>query len=919
MDSTEQTVNVEGSQNQVIIVGNDFVKPENYFQQKTDFFKPKLEQYKSPPFVSPENISELTSVLYSQRILILGGSPEVDKDELARHIAWYLASCIEQEKNNELGCLEIMEWYHNSDRQSLLIGIQEAREPTIFILPQVSPGDIGYDPLRLQMEARRNHHFVVISTEKVYSSWKISDGGIPPVYWIELSPDTLYSTTKLTDALIEQLIASMENLPVSLSEIELRPETLLGEKITIRQAASQLRTPKNIAFFVGLLSQNKKPLTDTNINEWLNTSRDSSRVFAQWFLSSLRPHEQTAALGLALFEGMFDDQFFAALEVVTQEVWRSRDPLIIFPDYGDLENLASFYDFIETQDGGFKVNSKNASQRKALFILLWEKHRRKLLAALPVISRLATNSVKSRDTNQTLYGSQIRRSTIRNTIGDALSDLGLVSPLAVEDSLLQLAADQDFAVQVIAAKSMARWREFDRDKDLFEMLQRWRTEARFAHKIKTFIEGRDTVQSGSSPEEYIRATVAVVTGQAALYDPPNQLSTELVESFKGLAKDSSELVRDRFRSYTLPTIISQHLNQIGKDLRDIVRYVDLIQAVGASLARAYRVIPNDVVLFLTGWYRECMRNRPTQVNKNITHRDAMLATVILTWGQINYSEGNQILKADEVFKRLRMMLETEHQPFIRSAIVKAITLQTLNYFDMIEEQLRRLLPEVTPAEREEIVNDLKEIYLKQRADLMGGDYKMSLGEKTYAVWSDTSKRPITNVEQVLYRWLEIEGNIAARQIATQAFTEFEIAFGQHERDFITTKKNDEEQKKKQIRPETALSQTQLARSIRQASFAQRAVAYLVTLNDITLRSIINDVLPEASVQFRDHRSETDFVVAKWKTAPPQIVNEAAKRLHTAVRLVQNASVLTIVSIIMLLCGSCVVCNLAYSVINSLKR
>jgi hypothetical protein len=238
MDSTEQTVNIDGNQNQVIIVGNDFVKPENYFQQKIDFFKPKLDQYKSPPFVSPENITDLTSVLYGQRILILGGSPEVDKDELARHIAWYLSSSIEQNESNELGCLEIMEWYHNSDRQSLLIGIQEARQPTIFILPQVSPGDIGYDPLRLQMEARKNHHFVVISTEKTYSSWKISDDGAHPAYWKELSPETLYSPAKLTDALIDELIGSVKNLPESLSEMEFTPDSLLGEKITIRQAAS---------------------------------------------------------------------------------------------------------------------------------------------------------------------------------------------------------------------------------------------------------------------------------------------------------------------------------------------------------------------------------------------------------------------------------------------------------------------------------------------------------------------------------------------------------------------------------------------------------------------------------------------------------------------------------------------------------
>jgi hypothetical protein len=83
--------------------------------------------------------------------------------------------------------------------------------------------------------------------------------------------------------------------------------------------------------------------------------------------------------------------------------------------------------------------------------------------------------------------------------------------------------------------------------------------------------------------------------------------------------------------------------------------------------------------------------------------------------------------------------------------------------------------------------------------------------------------------------------------------------------------------------------------------------------------IINDVLPEASAQFREHRSETDFVVEKWKTAPPDIINKAAKRLHTAVRLVENATLLTIVFAIVLICGLCTLCTMANSILDVLTR
>lgn len=906
MDSTKQAVKVEGTDNQVITVGNDLVIANNYVQQKTDFFKPKLDPYMSPPFVSPENISELAETLYTQRILILGGSPEVDKDELARHLAWYLGSRIEQEKKDGLEHVDIMEWYHNSDRQSLIIGIQGISEPTIFILPKVVPADIGYDPLRLQVESRKNGHFVVISTEQPYSAWKISGNGTSPSYWVELSPEFLYSLAKLTNALIDQLFNSGSTLPESLSSLDFAPDTPLVGKITIAQAASQLKTPKNIAFFVELLCQQNRTFTEANLEEWLKTSRDTSRIFAQWFLSSLKPHEQTAVLGLGLFDGLLDDQFFTALEAVTKEVWRGHDPQIVTPDYRDLENLASFYNFVETQDGGFKINSKIPRQRKLLFDLVWKTYRRKLLLSLPIMSRLAINSVNGRERNSSLYGSESRRNSLRDTIGESLSDVGLISPEAVEDSLLQLAADENVEVQLVAAKSMARWREFDRNKDLFEILHRWQKEARIISIIKAFLQGRDE-KSLNSPQAHIRATVAITTGQAALYDPPNQLSEELVTLFLELAKDQNQLVRDRFRGYTLPTILSQHLKQISKDLREIVRYVDLIQAVGASLARAHRVIPEDVIYLLDEWDAECAKNRPSQINQNeITLYDAMLATVIMTYGQINYDEGNQTLKADDVFKRFLKMLEKERNRFIRTAIVIAITFQARDHFDMVEEKLKRLLPEVTPNEREEIVKILKEIYLKQRAELTGGDDEMQVRDKTYPIWDDQSKRPMTQVEQVLYRWLEASGNVAARQIAAQAFVEFARALDEPEGQFFKKKKEDAEKKKKET------SSSQIQRSIRQASIVQRIAAFLATLTVTELRPLVRDILPEASMQFQTNRTATELVIEKWKTSPSSTISRATKHLRRAIGIVANAPMFVILFIIMLMCSFCFMCSLTYN-------
>jgi hypothetical protein len=902
MESAQQAVHVEGSGNQVITVGNDLVL--NYVQQKTEFFRPSLDPYKSPPFVSPLRIGEIAYILYEKRILILGGSPEVDKDGLARHVAWYLSNRIEREKKDGLDCVEVMEWRHISDYQSLRIGLQEAQTPSIFILPQVSLADVGHDLLRLKLDAGKNHHFLVISTEKPASAWNASEGGPASGYWFELSPESLYNPAKLTNALIQDLLDAQEReaLPESLSHVKLTPDTPLAGRITIQQVASQLRTPKNVDFFVELLCQEKQPLTEAMLETWLKTSRDSSRVFKQWFLSALKSHEQTAALGLALFEGMFDDQFFTALETVTREAWRGRDPQIHFPDYEDLENLTGFYELVNAEDGSSTIHSKNPGQRQLLFDLLWKGHRRRLLASLPVVVRLASNSVKSREVNLSLYGSYIRRSTLRETIAESLSHLGWISREAVEESLLQLAADRDFAVQAIPAKAMARWRESGLDSALFEMLHRWQTEARCTQIVRGVLEERNE-KSDHRPEAYIRATIAITTGRAALYDPPNQLSGELVSLFRDLARDPDELVRDRFRGYTLPLIVSQHLNQVSKDLRDIIRHLDLIRAVGSSLARAYRVIPEDVINLLNAWYRECEKNRPAQASgKAVTHRDAILATIAMAYGHIDYSKGSRLLKADDALKRLLSMLETERQPLVRNAIVLALALQARDHFEAVEAQLRRLLPEVTPNERGEIVKILSDVYLQQRANLEGGDDLMRLDERTYPVWEEAAKRPLTQVEQALYGWLEMEGNTAARQVATEAFVKFALAFDQPERAFFW-KKKEAGRRKQSSQPGAVLSPGYLPNAIRQLSFVQRLAAYFATLKAAKLRPLINDLLPEAVLQFRDHPVATEFVIENWKSAPPDTLQKAARHLRTAIWLARNALVLGVVALGLLLCGS----------------
>ena len=904
MTTLKQTVKAEGEGHQIVTVGGNLVFADKYLQQKQEFFEPKLDQFKPPRFISPNNLVELSATCQTQRLLILGGSLELDKSGLARHLAWYIS---EQVKTSALTSgaqkddIPILEWYRTTDAQNLLEGIQETESPTIFILPQIAPQDLGYNPGRIQQAARSRGHFIIASTDIPLAGWKLPDKQ-EPIFWKELLPDALYSPEQLAEMLLQTLIEFEDTLPEELKAKVLELGTNLVGQLGIREAARALRTPNNIAYFVELLCQQKKPLQEAALREQIALSQDPCRVVGQWFLTALNPNEQLLALGLAMLEGLFDEQFFAAFEKIMTEVWRKRDPWLVFPDYHDLDNLRNFYSFIESAQMGTKIEARLPEQRRALVEIAWKGHRRKMITALPVLASLVQNSVDGRSRDATLYGSYTQRSELRDAIGEALSDIGLIAPDAIETTMMQLAADQDSAVQSVAAQAMARWRAHGKDDELFIMLKRWQFDARLIALMRSFQDGKEETKT-YSPEAQIRATVALTVGYAALYDAPNQLSEKLIELIRELVSDQNELVRDRFRWLVLPIIVPQHVVQLRQELYTMVRYIDLIPSIGAALARAYRSGPRDVVALLDDWSQKCDQNRPNRINKNIIeHRDALLAAVALTLGQIEYSDTAGAISAQTAFKRLQGILERERHPFIRTAVVLAITKQAEKHFKMVEPQLQRLVSEVTPNEREEIVKILGNVYLEQRAGLQGGNGSIEVKEKRYPIWMDSQKRPLTEVEQAMFHWLEADGNPVARQIATQAFVVFASLLDQEELKFIKQKQKTAEERAKAAQLDTSLSRPEqpIMRAIRQSTMTANLAAWLATINAVEHRQRIKDILPEALLQNRSQRLTMSFVLTRWANTQIQLVKATSKYLKRAISLADNAGCYLVLLLVMLM-------------------
>lgn len=494
--------NVEQSAFNDLKVGGNFtfdgdftqIGRQTVVQQKPDFFEPSLEQYKSSNFKSPKITSELLAKLTNQRLLVLAGSFDVDKDSLAKHTA----SCLIDEGSSFSDSqIIVKEWHRRIDSQSIEIELQNTKKPTVFILTQGTPQNVGYDLVKIQRAAVSGQHYVVISTDITFTAWKQPDS--TKVFWSELLPEDVADS--------EQLINSLS------------------------QADS----------------------------------------LSNWYHQKLESRERLLVLGLSFFDGLFDDQFFTALEEIVEKVWQRRDASLRALDYCDLENLNNFFSFTETEGQGTKIAIRFPKQRRILFKVAWKSDRRQILSALPVMVDIVRKSVVGRLVNPELYGNETKCREIRKVIAETISDIGSISEHSIQTTLLQLSASTNIKVQSIAAYAMARWRDSDYtlDKQLFSILYSWLDliQARpIIDQVDVILKGHNESNNESSKaEDHIKITVALTVGYASLYDPSlgmlgsGGLSEELFDLLKKLANDTSSVVRDAFLNVTLPRVLPIHL------------------------------------------------------------------------------------------------------------------------------------------------------------------------------------------------------------------------------------------------------------------------------------------------------------------------------------------------------------------------
>jgi len=876
-----------GSKSKVENIAGRDLNIQHYYNQFTpEFITPSLSVYEKCNYVIPINAPFLTELILKEKFVVLGGDG-YNKLDFARYLAWKLLT--HYKENNDT--IEIKEWANTGNPQNFASHLQKYRKPTVFLLPQFSPHHTKNNLSGLYRITRDYPHYLIITTDDTLENWKI-EKDMKPLFW--LPSDSIYDPENLLNILLKRLSDAIQELPGELRINIIEPNGFLIGDLSLQEIAIKLKTPESIDTFVKCLTSLKSPLKDEDIIELLNTSQNDRQAIKRWFFGSLSLREKLITMGLCLFDGFYDDQFFAAMEDLFEKSWRKRNPSIDAFDYCDLDNLSNYFKFIEFQDErkSKKIKSVLVGQQRILLEFAWESHRRQILSALPVMENLVIESVLTGLKKTELYGTDERQNHLREIISETLYNIGLISLDSVKDTFLRLAARKELDIQVVVARAMAlRRRDHKNDKELFDTLHSWQFNTSIRQIFANYLDNKNTEnEEQEKPLTYIKATIALTVGFAATYDDSNQLDARLIDLLKKLADDTENpFIFSRFCKYTLPLVVRAHAFQLRNTLLDMTYYTWLNEPIGFSLALAYQESPFEVQEILDSWNSKYQPHFSQNSSSNeIYFRDAVMATLAFTYGWLKYNDDIGPLTFDDGFRYLHCLLQKEINLYVRKATIKSIINQIGFNFEKTEAHIKSLFSNMYPDEVEQIVTKLVKKHLEQRSKLDHGDDYFEWDGALYNVWA-SREQPLSGVEKIIRVWLKDSDNPKTQQVALMFMTTKELVdFQMEEKRFIEKLliENEEEEIKK-IQEEEVSPLPSFDSDDNYSKFVIWFSSRLVSLREKEYTEVIQGLLPEALKQDFSKRPILDFVFEKLKTDPDDEIRKIAEKLDWAISIARK--------------------------------
>jgi hypothetical protein len=750
--------------------------------------------------------ADLYTRLGKQSLIILTGTRAVDKARIASHLAWYTKS--KQQK-------VFRQWLRGSqvDASSIVKAIQSESNPCVILLDDLTLQTIGWQVDLLLRVAQSGHHWIIVSSQEDATEWRnhkgdlylhnISDSDIPNIY----HPQNI----------LRQLIQSLEDERPQISALPptLSPTTLFHGR-QMQKIAAELPTPANVSKFITRLTQIKS-ITPDLLEEAIRQAKGNEvkTALTQWFERELTPEEQLIAIGMALLDGLFEDQFFAAFDFIGEKVWGKRYPNLKTLDYHDLGKMRGFFEFGDaTRYSELRGRFTEQGQRATLIELALKGHRRHLIGAIEALGVLVMHSFHNTGSNFELFGAAERRRRIRDVVVESLSEVSFRTFDSVEAVLLKIAADPDPQLQAITAQVLVRWMTFDPGKQhqtqewLMDILNQWEeTSAREIIRQMISLLVNQEIPDGYNEVKAIRSTIVLTSGYLLQQYPPGKLPKRPLKVLRDMSRNADEQLIKRF-SVILPAVVSIHLQVQGELfdwLKELTQRVQFILPVAASLAYTHTLRPEIVHTILERLQQEFAPLTGKGIDEN-EQENRKIGRAMVAYGYQFIAElyhGKKQIAAKypvgSIITFLNNLRLAEAEPFVRSALLSAIYAYTLHYLDdpQVQTVLIEVLKNLTDENEQKVFIMLfLDVYTSQRKKLPGGEIDLRVNGEKMPVWIDTA-RPLTSIEMLLIKWMHDQNEIGqTRQVAVLSLLSFAQSIDLPEQTAIDEYLKKEEEKRR---------------------------------------------------------------------------------------------------------------------------
>lgn len=759
----------------------------NITVEKPIFSDLDFESYEEESFVAPRFSGKIVSQINAMRmgkLAVITGFFGFDKTNFTKHIAYKLyENFITSGKS-----IVVKEYQLGSDHYSVSNVIRQEKGNIIFILNNITPKDVNHNLNELRQAVQRSNGdevIVLVNTNLPFKAWPGADQD----YWFTVEADGLQFKGVLDAGLYNKvdLLKYLSNVTRSRGFIQEHRDAL---KETIEKVTpTDIKMPEQINLLLDLFQKNKTK-EDKVILEMVQKTKKKEALVNQWF-NALDEDKKLIALGMTLLDGLGDNQFFSLMQRFVHQAWKGYTEGLNTLDYADMTPLMHFFNFSGSEQP--IIESKFQNQRYQTLRFVWDTHRRRVCAVLPIIVSIVNESVSGDFHDWDLFATYEKRVRLREVLSDALSDIGRLSPDSIEYTMLQLASHDNIGVQIVAARALAGWCESYEDpndgkmsnqkENLLDLLDNWHSDTRFQSLIKLFRKNKDSQNSSTT---YLRATISLTLGYASIYDEPNRLSVRQIDLLRNLLREKNELVVER-NAQTLRLLLRHHTKQIGEKLFELNGVTDPLFPASSNseqfswyiangLSDAQSDAPDAVEEILHDWIHYIKTKRPQKAHTSgaLDYREKIIVVLCFTLYKIDYKRSKKI-NLEQAADALFELRSHEYHPYVRSLLLDVVLNLYERYFDQMEARHSNSIPKIDiDKEVKPIAQALQKRYLQERSEQSGGDYWWKIGDQYIDIWINFNDRPLTDIENVLYKWVSKSNNKSIIMIAAQSIIDISI-------------------------------------------------------------------------------------------------------------------------------------------------